>query len=174
MTVPLQITLLNWFLTNLKCKWFLYYLKPLKISVWIEERKVNATYKKSLFTPKIFLRDIIKIVWMAMVYIIAFVIRCVWYLSQFICLQSNIFLKIPVCCALGCRGNYKNGPKVKVFSFPKNDSLKSQWLKALNRKDFISTKCSRVSSFTFNSEKFLRLDIYIEFISALWTKTVPI
>ena len=26
-----------------------------------------------------------------------------------------------MCCVPNCKGNYRNGPKVQVFSFPKND-----------------------------------------------------
>ncbi|KAH7934252.1 hypothetical protein HPB49_023707 [Dermacentor silvarum] len=38
------------------------------------------------------------------------------------------------CCVLNCRGNYDNGPKVRVFSFPKDDR-RAKWERAVRRDD---------------------------------------
>ncbi|XP_077512048.1 uncharacterized protein LOC144122987 [Amblyomma americanum] len=38
------------------------------------------------------------------------------------------------CCVPNCRGNYDNGPKVRVFSFPKDDR-RAKWERAVRRDD---------------------------------------
>ena len=48
------------------------------------------------------------------------------------------------CCIPGCKGNYKIGPKVAVFSFPSDDLLKQKWRRAIPRENFDVTKHSRV------------------------------
>ena len=30
----------------------------------------------------------------------------------------------------GCHGNYDNGPRVKVYSFPADEELKKKWIRA--------------------------------------------
>lgn len=50
------------------------------------------------------------------------------------------FLEMPFkCCVPKCSGNYKNGPKVSTFSYPKDEELRKKWLKAICREDFAST-----------------------------------
>lgn len=49
------------------------------------------------------------------------------------------------CCVPGCRGNYRNGPKVRVYSFPSEDSLRNQWIRAIKREDFTVTPHSKVN-----------------------------
>lgn len=49
------------------------------------------------------------------------------------------------CCVPACKGNYSNGPKVSVFTFPANKELRQKWLKAICRDDFVPTKQSVVS-----------------------------
>lgn len=44
-----------------------------------------------------------------------------------------------------CKGNYENGPKVGVFSFPKDENLKAQWIRGIRRQDFSPTQSSKVS-----------------------------
>uniref|UniRef100_A0A2L2YN14 THAP-type domain-containing protein n=1 Tax=Parasteatoda tepidariorum TaxID=114398 RepID=A0A2L2YN14_PARTP len=56
------------------------------------------------------------------------------------------------CCAVNCKGNYANGPKVAVFNFPKDEAQQRRWLQALSRKDFIITKNSRVCEKHFSSD----------------------
>ncbi|KAH7933457.1 hypothetical protein HPB49_012603 [Dermacentor silvarum] len=38
------------------------------------------------------------------------------------------------CCVPNCRGNYDNGPKVRVFSFPRGDR-RAKWERAVRRDD---------------------------------------
>ncbi|KAH7966211.1 hypothetical protein HPB49_014497 [Dermacentor silvarum] len=38
------------------------------------------------------------------------------------------------CCVPNCRGNYDNGPKVPMFSFPKDDR-REKWERAVRRDD---------------------------------------
>lgn len=51
------------------------------------------------------------------------------------------------CCVPNCKGNYDAENKVSVFSFPKDDFLRTAWLHAIPRKDFVWTKNLRVSIF---------------------------
>ncbi|KAM7311405.1 uncharacterized protein ISCGN_008312 [Ixodes scapularis] len=39
------------------------------------------------------------------------------------------------CCVPNCRGNYDTGPKVRVFSFPKDDDRRMKWERAVRRDD---------------------------------------
>lgn len=48
------------------------------------------------------------------------------------------------CCVPGCNGNYKNGPKVHVFGFPKDVNLRQKWLKAIPRDNFEPTNNTKV------------------------------
>lgn len=50
------------------------------------------------------------------------------------------------CCVPNCNSNYKGGPKITVFRFPKKDDLtKKKWMSGIPRENFIPTKNSRVS-----------------------------
>ncbi|XP_042909025.1 uncharacterized protein [Parasteatoda tepidariorum] len=60
------------------------------------------------------------------------------------------------CCAVNCKGNYANGPKVAVFNFPKDEAQQRRWLQALSRKDFIITKNSRVCEKHFSSDVIIK------------------
>lgn len=51
------------------------------------------------------------------------------------------------CCVPGCTGNYKTGKKIQVFSFPKDADAVKQWLRAIPRKDFVPTSCTKVRIF---------------------------
>lgn len=54
------------------------------------------------------------------------------------------FITMPHCCSVpNCKGNYRNGPKVTVFSFPKDPELVQKWIRAIKR-DFVPTLHSRV------------------------------
>ncbi|CAL1289202.1 unnamed protein product, partial [Larinioides sclopetarius] len=46
------------------------------------------------------------------------------------------------CSVPACRGNYDEANKVAVFSFPNDENLRAQWLRAIPRKDFNVTKNS--------------------------------
>lgn len=56
---------------------------------------------------------------------------------QFVCFIVIVFLTMPFkCCVPGCKGNYKIGLKVHVFSFPSNKEVRRKWRNAIPRKDF--------------------------------------
>nr|XP_012225401.1 PREDICTED: uncharacterized protein LOC105673967 [Linepithema humile] len=55
------------------------------------------------------------------------------------------------CCVPNCNGNYKNGPKVATFSFPKNEEIKRKWLRAICRQNFCPTNSSKVCELHFHS-----------------------
>ena len=56
---------------------------------------------------------------------------------------------MPYACVVpNCKGNYRSGPKVHVFAFPKNEELTGKWIGAIKRENFTPTKNSRVSPFT--------------------------
>ncbi|XP_055924582.1 THAP domain-containing protein 2-like [Argiope bruennichi] len=44
------------------------------------------------------------------------------------------------CCVPNCKGNYKTGPKVSVFNFPKDGNLRKRWIATIHRKDFEPSK----------------------------------
>ncbi|XP_045102505.1 THAP domain-containing protein 1 B-like [Portunus trituberculatus] len=56
------------------------------------------------------------------------------------------------CCVPLCKGNYKSGPKVCLFSFPKEKKLARAWLHAIKRTDFTPTKYTKVCELHFRSE----------------------
>ncbi|XP_035210868.1 uncharacterized protein LOC118185167 [Stegodyphus dumicola] len=58
------------------------------------------------------------------------------------------------CCVPLCKGNYPTGPKLSVFSFPKNEDLKIEWLSAIQRKDFSPKKSSKVCELHFKESDF--------------------
>ncbi|KAH9375158.1 hypothetical protein HPB48_016818 [Haemaphysalis longicornis] len=39
------------------------------------------------------------------------------------------------CCVPNCKGNYDNGPKVRLFSFPSDPVRKAKWQRAVRRDD---------------------------------------
>ena len=46
------------------------------------------------------------------------------------------------CCVVNCKSNVKQGGHL----FPKNASLRRQWLKAINRQDFVPGKWAKICS----------------------------
>lgn len=48
-----------------------------------------------------------------------------------------------------CNTNYRNGPKLKVYSFPKDPELSKRWIVAIKRENFTPSKYSRVSEFYY-------------------------
>ncbi|XP_012232074.1 uncharacterized protein [Linepithema humile] len=60
------------------------------------------------------------------------------------------------CCVPNCNGNYKNGPKVAMFSFPKNEEIKRKWLRAICRQNFCPTNSSKVCELHFHSHEIKR------------------
>ena len=49
------------------------------------------------------------------------------------------------CCVPQCKGNYKGCPRVTVFGFPQDESLKQKWIHAIKRKNFMPSKTNKVS-----------------------------
>lgn len=50
------------------------------------------------------------------------------------------------CSVPRCNGNYENnGPRVHIFSFPRDETLSNKWLRAIKRDHFKPSKNSRVS-----------------------------
>ena len=49
------------------------------------------------------------------------------------------------CVVPRCRGNYRNGPKVSIFTFPKDSELRKKWITAIKRDNFTPTEYSCVS-----------------------------
>lgn len=62
------------------------------------------------------------------------------------------------CCAPSCSGNYGYGdaPKVAVFSFPEDENIRKQWVKAIPRADFTPSKSSKVCELHFKKEDIIR------------------
>ncbi|KAG0724082.1 hypothetical protein GWK47_041395 [Chionoecetes opilio] len=48
-----------------------------------------------------------------------------------------------LCCVPNCNGNYRKGPRVSIFSFPRDKVLASQWLRSIKRGNFTPTASSR-------------------------------
>ena len=55
------------------------------------------------------------------------------------------------CVVPKCKGNYKNGPKVHVFSFPREEKLREVWIKSIKRDNFTPTQYSKVSIYFYFS-----------------------
>lgn len=49
------------------------------------------------------------------------------------------------CCVPRCRGNYTVDTKVHVFKFPRDQTLRNAWIRAVPREDLSVTENSRVS-----------------------------
>ncbi|PRD25347.1 UNVERIFIED_CONTAM: THAP domain-containing protein 2 [Trichonephila clavipes] len=57
------------------------------------------------------------------------------------------------CFVLGCRSNYCSELKVRVFSFPRDEILKNQWLQAIQREDKRQpSKASKICALHFKAE----------------------
>ncbi|KAK4318817.1 hypothetical protein Pmani_010240 [Petrolisthes manimaculis] len=50
------------------------------------------------------------------------------------------------------RGNYKQGPKVHVFGFPRNSELAGKWILAIKRSNFTPSQYSKVCELHFKPE----------------------
>ncbi|CAN8030053.1 unnamed protein product, partial [Ixodes persulcatus] len=53
------------------------------------------------------------------------------------------------CCVPACSINYRTGEKAQVFSFPKDEVLRTKWLRAIPRKYFAPTKNNKVCALHF-------------------------
>jgi hypothetical protein len=64
------------------------------------------------------------------------------------------------CCVPNCRGNYtSDGPKVRCFSFPKDEENRRKWVNAIHRKNFSPTPYTKVCELHFTEGDF---NIYSE------------
>ncbi|KAG0439157.1 hypothetical protein HPB47_016738 [Ixodes persulcatus] len=60
------------------------------------------------------------------------------------------------CCVPRCRGNYTVDTKVHVFKFPKDQTLRDAWIRAVPREDLSVTENSRVCELHFGHEDIIR------------------
>ncbi|KAG8175476.1 hypothetical protein JTE90_004168 [Oedothorax gibbosus] len=58
------------------------------------------------------------------------------------------------CCVPYCKGNYPTGPKVSIYRFPKDPDTAKKWIQAIQRKNFIPNKASRVCELHFKDPDF--------------------
>ncbi|CAN7946523.1 unnamed protein product [Ixodes pacificus] len=64
------------------------------------------------------------------------------------------------CCVPKCQGNYDEGSKVQVFSFPKDENQRQRWLRAIPRQDYEVTTGSVVCALHFHDSFIVRKSIY--------------
>ncbi|KAG0702582.1 hypothetical protein GWK47_025061 [Chionoecetes opilio] len=56
--------------------------------------------------------------------------------------------KMPsMCCVPYCTGNYRKGPRVSIFSFPRDEVLAGQWLRSIKRDNFTPTNSSKQKAY---------------------------
>ncbi|XP_046983092.1 uncharacterized protein LOC124553248 [Schistocerca americana] len=60
-----------------------------------------------------------------------------------------------MCCVPHCRGNYGYGPKVSVFYFPNDESLRLKWISAVHRQDWMPSKHSVLCELHLNEDGIL-------------------
>lgn len=61
------------------------------------------------------------------------------------------------CCVPACSSNYRTGEKVQVFSFPKDEVLRTKWLRAIPRKDFVPTENNKVRNYLLHGACIVRV-----------------
>ena len=64
------------------------------------------------------------------------------------------------CCVPGCKTGYKSRKtttKIAVFQFPKDESLRKQWIKAIPRKNWKLSDSHRVCEKHFHDHHFQRV-----------------
>ncbi|XP_037504797.1 THAP domain-containing protein 1-like [Rhipicephalus sanguineus] len=66
------------------------------------------------------------------------------------------------CSVPGCTGNYRTGKKIQVFSFPKDGDALNKWLRAIPRKDFVPTSCTKVCVDHFDASCIERTTSYTD------------
>ncbi|XP_035208972.1 protein kinase C-binding protein 1-like, partial [Stegodyphus dumicola] len=65
----------------------------------------------------------------------------------------QLFPSMPSKCWIpGCRSNYCPRFKARVFSFPRDEKLRATWLKAIQRKDRVPSRASKVCEKHFKPE----------------------
>ncbi|GBM25291.1 hypothetical protein AVEN_45921-1 [Araneus ventricosus] len=63
------------------------------------------------------------------------------------------------CCVLGCNSHYNNTDNdVSLFTFPKDAKRKNQWVKSINRADFIPSSTAIVCIKHFSSQFIIKED----------------
>ncbi|KAH8032195.1 hypothetical protein HPB51_023830 [Rhipicephalus microplus] len=66
------------------------------------------------------------------------------------------------CCVPNCRGNYDNGPKVRLFSFPRDAKRRAEWQRAVRRSDVRLLKDPKVCERHFKSEHLRTTSTYTD------------
>ncbi|KAH7981755.1 hypothetical protein HPB52_001057 [Rhipicephalus sanguineus] len=66
------------------------------------------------------------------------------------------------CSVPGCTGNYRTGKKIQVFSFPKDGDALNKSLRAIPRKDFVPTSCTKVCADHFDASCIERTTSYTD------------
>ncbi|KAG0729052.1 hypothetical protein GWK47_031179 [Chionoecetes opilio] len=57
---------------------------------------------------------------------------------------EGVYQQDPVLgCVPNCNGNYRKGPRVSIFLFPRDKVLASQWLRSIKRDNFSPTASTR-------------------------------
>ncbi|XP_049952221.1 uncharacterized protein LOC126464348 [Schistocerca serialis cubense] len=59
------------------------------------------------------------------------------------------------CCVTGCKGNCPKGPKVQVFSFPKEEKLLEKWKWAIPRENLTISKTTKVCEQHFHPHEII-------------------
>ena len=62
------------------------------------------------------------------------------------------------CCIPGCKSNFDGREKVSLFRFPKDDLRRNQWLKSIDRKNFLPSDSSVVCERHFSQHFIIRND----------------
>ena len=72
---------------------------------------------------------------------------CFIYYTASVSVDSVSESNMPSPCVVPkCKGNYKNGPKVHYFSFPKSKHLFDKWKHAIKRENFTPSPFIKVCS----------------------------
>ncbi|XP_075726174.1 uncharacterized protein LOC142767818 [Rhipicephalus microplus] len=77
------------------------------------------------------------------------------------------------CCVPRCRGNYTVDTKVHVFKFPRDQTLRNAWIRAVPREDLSVTENSRVCELHFREEDIIREASHTD-VTTGRTITVPL
>ncbi|KAH8028420.1 hypothetical protein HPB51_016533 [Rhipicephalus microplus] len=77
------------------------------------------------------------------------------------------------CCVPRCRGNYTVDTKVHVFKFPRDQTLRNAWIRAVPREDLSVAENSRVCELHFREEDIIREASHTD-VTTGRTITVPL
>ena len=64
------------------------------------------------------------------------------------------------CCVYGCKSNYDDAGKyLSMFSFPKDETLRQEWIRKIPNDFSKVTKYMRVCENHFKTEEIIRIDV---------------